>query len=49
MGRPDFDFYKRVKVVFSGESSDDQGGPKTELFQVIYAFKSCDKLSMKNK
>lgn len=32
INKPGFHFQKRVKVVFSGEEAEDQGGPSREFF-----------------
>jgi len=31
--KPGFHFNKRVRVVFSGEEAEDQGGPRREFFR----------------
>lgn len=46
ISKPGFNFHKRVRVVFSGEEAEDEGGPCREFFRLVYV--SLDMLTVSN-
>ena len=36
VNRDDFSFWKPIRIVFSGEDAEDEGGPKREFFKYVY-------------
>jgi len=35
MKKADFSFWKPIRVVFSGEDAEDEGGPRREFFRFV--------------
>jgi len=44
MKRADFSFWKPLRVVFSGEDAEDDGGPRREFFRYVRITLQCEYL-----